>query len=71
MLILSLYSLLLLAPLVLLLHLLELSDSPIIFNIKQSANFFRALSLDHVSYLASCQPKESRNIQVVRSCNLK
>lgn len=67
----AILSLLLLAPLIFLLNLLQLRWCPIVFDVEVLTNLFWALSFDHVCDLTCCQPEQARNVQVVGSGDLK
>lgn len=64
-------SLLLLAPLILTLHLLEFFRRPVVFDLERLANFFSCFVLDSLSDLSGAQPQQARNVKEVSSGNLK
>lgn len=63
--------LLFLAPLVLLLNLLQLCGGPVVVDVEFVADLFRALAFDHVGDFACCEPEKAGDVQVVGGCDLK
>lgn len=58
-------TLLLLAPLIFLLHLLQLHLGPVVLDVEHLADLVGRLAFDHVGDLACCEPQQSRDVQVV------